>query len=193
MFVVRSVQADDVDPLFDLVQQSEIGLTTLKIAREEMQARVEAALFAFQQTKAKPAGQAYVFVMEDQAIGKIIGTAAVYAKVGGFEPFYTYRIRKSVHESDELKVHKEIDVLHLVEEHDGPSEIGSLFLSPEYWGKGLGRLLSLSRFLFMANFPERFEEKTIAEMRGVVSSEGVSPLWKSLGSHFFQIDYPRSE
>ena len=193
MLVVRSVQEQDIDSLFDLVQQSEIGLTTLKISRDELASRIEGSLFAFKQSKTKPAGQAYVFVMEDQSVGKLVGTSAVYAKVGGYQPFYTYRIRKSVHQSDELNVHREIDVLHLVEEHDGPSEIGSLFLSPDYWGKGLGRVLSLSRFLFMAGFPERFEEKTIAEMRGFVSSEGVSPLWKALGSHFFQIDYPRAE
>ena len=193
MLVVRSVQEQDVDSLFDLVQQSEIGLTTLKISREELASRVESSLFAFKQSKTKPAGQAYVFVMEDQSVGKIVGTSAIYAKVGGYQPFYTYRIKKSVHQSDDLGVHREIDVLHLVEEHDGPSEIGSLFLSPDYWGQGLGRVLSLARFLFMAAFPNRFESKTIAEMRGVVSSKGISPLWKALGAHFFQIDYPKAE
>ena len=45
----------------------------------------------------------------------------------------------------------------------------------------------------MASFPERFETKTIAEMRGVVSSDGIAPLWVALGSHFFQIDYPKAE
>ena len=80
-----------------------------------------------------------------------------------------------------------------VEVHDGPSEIGSLFLSPEYWGGGHGRLLSMSRFLFIAEFPERMEKEMIAEMRGVVNRDGVSPLWAALGSHFFQIGFPRAE
>ena len=193
MLVVRGVQEEDLDQLFELVQQSEIGLTTLKISRDELASRIEASQFAFKQKTAKPAGQAYVFVLEDQSIGRIVGTAAIYAKVGGFEPFYSYQIEQSIHESAELNVHKKIDALHLVEEHDGPSEIGSLFLSPDYWGRGIGRMLSLTRFLYMARFPERFESVTIAEMRGVVTKKGISPLWSAVGSHFFQIDYPKAE
>ena len=49
-----------------------------------------------------------------------------------------------------LKVHKEAKTLHLVQEHNGPCEIGSLFLHPDYRKGGNGWLLSLVRFLFMA-------------------------------------------
>jgi arginine N-succinyltransferase len=131
--------------------------------------------------------------MEDLKHGIIVGTCSIYSKIGGFEPMYSYEIKQSHHDSDELSVHKTIDVLHLRAEHDGPSEIGSLFLSPDYWGGGHGRLLSLSRFLFMAEFSERFEKEVVAEMRGVVDKDGKSPLWTALGSHFFQIDFPKAE
>ena len=131
--------------------------------------------------------------MEDLAKGKLVGTSAIYAKVGGFEPFYSYEIKTSVHESKDLGVRKEVRALHLREDHDGPTEIGSLFLDPAYWGHGHGKLLSLSRFLFMAQFPERFEKEVIAELRGVVNKDGKSPLWSALGSHFFQIEFPKAE
>lgn len=193
MLVVRSVKLDDLDALFNLVQQSELGLTTLKISRDELADRIEKSIFAFHQKSAKPAGQPYVFVMEDVAHGTIVGTSAIYSKVGGFEPFYSYQIKIAEHKSIELGVEKKIEVLHLLEEHDGPSEIGSLFLLPQYWGHGHGRLLSITRFLFIAEFPQRFETEVIAEMRGVVDENGISPLWAALGSHFFQIDYPKAE
>lgn len=193
MLIVRRVQESDLDPLFELIQKSEYGLTTLKISKDELESRIEKSMFAFQQKTGKPNGQPYVFVMEDLNNGKIVGTCSIYSKIGGFEPMYSYEIKESHHNSDDLGVHKTIRVLHLREEHDGPTEIGSLFLSPDYWGSGHGRLLSLSRFLFMAQFPTRFEEETIAEMRGVVNKEGVSPLWAALGSHFFQIDFPKAE
>lgn len=193
MLIVRRVQETDLDQLFQLIQKSEYGLTTLKISKDELESRIEKSLFAFAQKTAKPAGQPYVFVMEDLAVGQIVGTCSIYAKVGGFEPLYSYEIKKSIHHSDDLEVHKEIDVLHLREEHNGPSEIGSLFLSPDYWGSGHGRMLSMSRFLFIAEFPERFESEVIAEMRGVVDSTGISPLWSALGSHFFQIEFPKAE
>lgn len=193
MLIVRRVQEDDLDQLFELIQKSEYGLTTLKVSKQELASRIEKSVFAFSQKSAKPAGQPYLFIMEDVAKGEIVGTSSIYAKVGGFEPHYSYEIETSIHASTDLGVHKEIDVLHLRADHDGPSEIGSLFLSPDYWGGGHGRLLAMSRFLFIAEFPERFEDEMIAEMRGVVDRQGVSPLWSALGSHFFQIDFPRAE
>ena len=193
MLVVRSIHESDLDSLFELIQQSEFGLTTLKVSKEKLAERIDNSLRSFAQKTASPQGQPYVFVMEDLSHGKIVGTSAVYAKVGGFQPFYTYEIHKSIHESEQLGIRKEIDALHLKQEHDGPTEIGSLFLSPEYWGGGHGRMLSLSRFLFLADFPERFESEIIAEMRGVVNTDGKSPLWAALGSHFFQIGFPKAE
>jgi arginine N-succinyltransferase len=193
MMIVRRVHEEDLDQLYALILKSEYGLTTLKVSKDELASRIESSVFAFQQKSAKPAGQPYVFVMEDLGKGAIVGTCSIYSKVGGFQPMYSYEIETSVHHSDELGVHKDVPVLHLRQTHDGPSEIGSLFLSPSYWGAGFGRLLSMARFLFIAEFPERFEKEVIAEMRGVVDSDGVSPLWSALGSHFFQIDFPKAE
>ena len=195
MLVVRRVHESDLDPLFELIQKSEYGLTTLKISKAELESRIERSLFAFTQKSSKPSGQPYVFVMEDLNHGKIVGTCSIYSKIGGFEPIYSYEIKESVHKSDDFDppVENTIQVLHLREEHNGPTEIGSLFLSPEYWGNGHGRLLSLSRFLFMADFADRFEEEIVAEMRGVVDKDGKSPLWTALGSHFFQIGFPKAE
>jgi len=193
MLVVRSVRSDDLEPLYELILQAELGLTTLKISRDKLEERIQAALQAFAQKKAKPAGQPYVFVMEDLANGRLVGTSAIYSKVGGYEPFYSYRIETSVHASEELGIRKEIQSLHLQQEHNGPTELGSLFLSPDYWGSGHGRLLSMSRFMFMADFAERFEKTVIAEMRGVVNPDGRSPMWGAIGAHFFQIGFPKAE
>ena len=193
MLVVRTARLGDLDPLFDLIGQSELGLTTLKISKEKLSRRIQDSIQAFARDDVKPAGQPYVFVMEDLANGQIVGTSAIYSKVGGFQPFYSYEIRPQRFESAQLDVCKEIPTLHLLEAHDGPTEIGSLFLHPDYWGNGHGRLLSLSRFLFMAEFASRFEREVIAELRGVVEKSGKSPLWAALGSHFFQIEFPRAE
>ena len=152
MLIVRCVREEDLDSLFDLIQKSEFGLTTLKISKDELESRIERSLFALSQKDARPAGQPYVFVMEDLSNGRLVGTSAIYSKTGGFEPLYSYEIQKSIHASEELGVRKEIDTLHLSALHDGPTEIGSLFLSPDYWGGGHGRLLSMSRFCFWPVF-----------------------------------------
>jgi arginine N-succinyltransferase len=117
----------------------------------------------------------------------------VTSKVGGFEPFYAYRIATTKHESEMLNVSKEIPTLTLVAEHSGPCEIGSLFLHPDYRRDGNGRLLSLSRFLFIAEYRHRFEPQVIAEMRGVIDAKGHSPFWEAVGKHFFEIDFTRAD
>ncbi|MBL8888978.1 MAG: arginine N-succinyltransferase [Planctomycetaceae bacterium] len=192
MLRVRPAVDADLDPLYALILRSDDGLTSLKITRDQLHDRLENSTFAFRRQSQKMTGLPYVFVMEDLTTGAVVGTSSIYSKVGGYEPFYAYQIEKSIHESKELGVYREIDVLHLHKEHDGPTEIGSLFLLPEYWGKGNGKLLSLSRFLYMAEFPERFDAITIAEMRGVIDRQGRSPFWDALGSHFFQIEFPRA-
>ena len=84
---------------------------------------------------------------------------------------------------------KQIKTLNLVEDHKGPSEIGTLFMHPEHRGGGNGRLMSLSRFALMAACPQRFTEDVIAEMRGNVDPERGSPFWQALGQHFFDMDF----
>jgi arginine N-succinyltransferase len=69
----------------------------------------------------------------------------------------------------------------------------SLYLSPDFRAGGNGHLLSRSRFMLMAQFPQRFAAKVIAEMRGVSDEAGRSPFWEGLGRHFFTIDYGDAE
>ena len=193
MLVIRTAELDDLDPLFELIGQSAYGLTTLKISKDQLCERLEESHFAFRRNPKRPSGQPYVFVMEDLDSGAVVGTASIYSKVGGFEPFYGYRIERLIRSSEQLQITKELQVLHLVKEHNGPTEIGSLYLSPDYRGSGNGRLLSLSRFLFMANFPDRFDKEVIAEMRGRVDEHGTSPFWEAIGHHFFDLEFPKAE
>jgi arginine N-succinyltransferase len=131
--------------------------------------------------------------MEDVESGKVVGTSGIVSKVGGFEPFYAYRVETAIVESQQLNVRKEICTLHLVEQHNGPCEIGSLFLKPDFRKDGNGRLLSLARFLFMADHREYFDPVVIAEMRGVVDDQGSAPFWDAVGRHFFEIDFPSAD
>lgn len=193
MLVIRPVQRDDLDALLELAGSTAFGLTTLPQNREHLSGRIDESLRALDKIDQKPRGESYLFVMEDTQSTRVIGTSGIVSKVGGFEPFYAYRIETSVHHSDMLNVHKEVPTLHLVEDHDGPCEIGSLFLLPQYRGGGAGRALSLSRFLFMAENRDHFDANVIAEMRGVIDEMGHSPFWNALGKHFFEIAFPSAD
>ncbi|MEX2214972.1 MAG: arginine N-succinyltransferase [Phycisphaeraceae bacterium] len=193
MVVLRPAALNDLKELVALVGRAGFGLTSLPADEGLLRSRIEGSQHGFDKLKAKPEGEPYLFVLEDLTTGKIVGTCGVWSKVGGFEPFYAYRIEQTLHESKMLKVRKEIPTLHLVAEHNGPTEIGSLFLAPEYRGGGNGRLLSVGRFLFMAEFKKFFDTLVIAEMRGILTDQGNSPFWDAIGKHFFEIDLPTAD
>lgn len=193
MVILRPVALTDLDSLLELATLTGFGLTTLPHDRELLHKRIIKSQRSFQHMGDEPSGECYLFVLEDLNLSKVIGTCGVCSKVGGFEPFYAYRIESEVLESQFLGVRKEIRTLHLVAEHNGPCEIGSLFLSPDNRGDGNGRFLSLSRFLFMGQHASCFDPMVIAEMRGVIDEQGRSAFWDALGKHFFDIEFPKAD
>lgn len=194
MYVMRPVCAADLDQIADLTELTSFGLTTLPKDAALLEKRIRSSEQSFANLETgEPQGQTYLLVMEEVETGTVVGTAGIVSKVGGFEPFYAYRIEITIHESVTLQIRKEIPVLHLVAEHNGPSEIGSLFLHPDHRHAGNGRLLSLSRFLMMAQFPQLFDRNVIAEMRGVVDEHGKSPFWDAIGKHFFDLEFPKAD
>src|SRR4051812_18666317 len=210
MLVFRPITPDDLPQLSELAAVAGIGLTTLPKDPQLLENRINESRRSFERlalsakaaakagadiagASERPGGEVYLFVLEDLHTGKIVGTSAIVSKVGGFEPFYAYKIETSVAESDVLNVKKEIRYLKLVTDHNGPCEIGSLFLAPEYRKEGNGRFLSLARFLFIAERPRRFDPTVIAEMRGLVDNSGRSPFWECLGRVFFDTDFPNAD
>ncbi|MEX0745060.1 MAG: arginine N-succinyltransferase, partial [Phycisphaeraceae bacterium] len=146
MLLIRPVSLADVDDLLTLAHHTGFGLTTLPRDRAMLERRVRDSQRGFAKRDTDPpGGEAYLFVMEDTETHAIVGTSGMVSKVGGFEPFYAYRIETSVHESPTLGVRKEIRTLHLLVDHNGPCEIGSLFLHPDHRRGGNGRALSLVR------------------------------------------------
>ncbi len=188
MYAIRPIRSSDLDALMVLVGQALSGLTTLPPDREVLGRRIQLSEQSFAKDVEKAGAEGYLFVLEDLEIEHIVGICGIEAKTGGYLPFYAYEIKHETHECEQLQVHKNIPILCVHSEHNGPSEICSLFLSPKNRQRGNGRLLSLSRFLFMAEFKNRFEEQVIAEMRGKLDIDGHSPFWEAIAKHF--IDMP---
>jgi arginine N-succinyltransferase len=138
---------------------------------------------------AAPHEAGYLFVMEDTANGDVAGVCGIETAVGLREPFYSYRVSTVVHASQELDVWTRVRALNISHDLTGYAELCSLFLSPRYRTGGLGGLLSRARFMFIAQFRERFAERICAELRGYFDADGTSPFWRAVGSHFYQIDF----
>lgn len=193
MVIIRPVEPGDLDSLMELSSKTGVGLTTLPHDAEVLGRRISESQRGFARMADKPGGETYLFVMEDLDSGAVVGTSGLFSKVGGYEPFYAYRVESSIVESRMLKVRKEIRTLHLVMEHNGPSEIGSLFLAPAFRQGVNGRLLSLSRFVFIADHRQYFDPVILAEMRGVIDDKGGSPFWDALGHHFFEVPLSKAD
>lgn len=196
MLVIRPITLEDLDAVAALADAAGPGLTTLPRDVKLLRRRMRASLRGFEKLADEdpPRGETYLFVLQDtSAGGRVVGTSGIVSKVGGFEPFYSYRVETTAHECRRLGVRKEVPTLHLAADHDGPCEIGSLFLSAPYRRDGNGRLLSLARFLFMADHAEYFDPVVIAEMRGVVDDAGRSPFWEAVGRHFFDVEYATAD
>ncbi|ACA90334.1 arginine N-succinyltransferase [Burkholderia cenocepacia] len=188
MIVVRVVQTGDVDALVSLAQETGPGLTTFKPDRDALAARIERSRRTLE-GRAAPGEAGYFFVMEESKTGDIAGVCGIETQVGLEQPFYNYRVSTVVHASQELGVWTRMSALNISHDLTGYAEVCSLFLSPRYRTGGVGGLLSRSRFMFIAQFRDRFPERICAELRGHFDEDGTSPFWRAVGSHFYQIDF----
>lgn len=194
---IRPIARADVDGLLALAQQAGVGFTSLPNNREFLAEKIETSARAFEE-RTPVNNRLYFFVLEDEANGELAGCCAIEGQVGHEVPFYNYRLGTLAHSSVQLDLHRTIDTLFLSSDHTGDAEVCSLFLRPEYRGEANkhlrnGALLSKARWLFIAQFRDRFPEKVLAEMRGVFDENNRSPFWESLGKHFFPMDFSEAD
>lgn len=192
MFRIRPVAIADLSALFALASNSGIGLTTLPADEAILRKRIETSLASFA-GHAERADEMFVFVLEDTSHTRVVGVAAIATAVGLREAWYSYRVGTAVHASKELEIFNQTPTLFLSNDHTGHSELCSLFLAADYRHGSNGSLLSKCRFLFIAQFRERFSQKIIAELRGVSDAAGRSPFWDSLGRRFFSMEFQRAD
>lgn len=190
-FLIRTVTNEDLDALYDLAKQTGPGMTSLPADKKLLADKIQESINSLKIEPTKVGAEAYRFVLEYEQ--KIIGVAAIRARVGGYEPSYSYEIKTNRKVSPALGVDKEVEFLEVCKEHDGPTIVSSLFISPEFRAMGYGRYLSLARFLFMANFPQRFTDTVIAEMRGYINDANQSPFWEGTIRHFFDMDFDKAD
>ncbi|RMF13272.1 MAG: arginine N-succinyltransferase [Gammaproteobacteria bacterium] len=188
MMIIRPVRPADLEGVLALAESAGVGVTTLPPNRELLARKIEVARQAFHR-EGEPRSAYYMFALEDTETGRVAGVSAVDAGVGLQDVWYNYRLSNTVHASAELGIHRQIPTLYLSNDMTGCSEVCTLFLHEDYRKGANGRLLSLSRFLFMADFREMFSEKVFAEMRGVSDENGLSPFWEGLGRKFFTVDF----
>lgn len=193
MILLRSAGESDLDAIYHLTGQSGVGMTTLPKNKKLLKQRLLWSCDSYKKVVIKPTNEYYLFVLEDLSSKKIVGTSAIEANTGYETPFYSYKVSKHTLICHSLNIRSEYQVLSLVNDNQGCSEICTLFLEPKYRRNNNGLLLSKARFLFMAQYPERFAPIVIAEMRGISDQCGQSPFWDNVGFHFFHMPFAEAD
>jgi arginine N-succinyltransferase len=187
--VIRPVTHRDLAQLVELAKLAGFGMTSLPQDEAVMRLKIEDAVKSFADTPPRPNQHTFMFVLEDTAADRIVGSTGIKAHVGLTYPFYSYKLSILVQSNRDLEIYSRQQVLHMVNDFTGATEIGSLFLHKDYRHSGIGQFLSRARFLMLAEFPELFSDTVVSELRGVHDANGDSPFYNNVARHFFQMPF----
>ncbi|MDX1974574.1 MAG: arginine N-succinyltransferase [Rickettsiales bacterium] len=193
MMLVRPVATSDHAELLTLAQEAGIGFTSLPADPDVLEKKIQRSVASFALAPGGEREKRFLFVLQDTKTGKLVGSAGIVTHVGLSHPFYSYKLSTIVQASNNLGIYSLQRVLHMVNDYTDATEIGSLFVMPDYRRDGIGRFLSRSRYLMMAEFPDLFSDVVISEIRGVQDDNGESPFYQNLARNFFQMDFKRAD
>jgi arginine N-succinyltransferase len=192
-FLIRPANMDDLQPIYEMAKRTGGGFTNLPPDKKALSAKLERSAAGFDRAGDEVADDLYVFVLENSLTGEVRGTCQIFGKVGQRWPFYSYRIGALTQHSVELERTFRADILNLSTDLEGTTEVGGLFLHPGERAGGLGLLIARSRYLFIRNHRQRFADRTIAELRGVIDEAGGSPFWDGVAGRFFGMSFQEAD
>jgi arginine N-succinyltransferase len=188
MIIIRPIARKDLHLFAEFSFESLLGITNLPRDRQKLLDKIILSETSFLQQIEQPRDEEYYFVLEDLTTERIGGTCGILAS-STQSLTHCYRIETLSTHAKHLSVPKEIEVLKVIPYPSNSSEICALYLQRSFRHSGLGRLLSLSRFLFIATHRQRFKKKVSAEMRGYIDPRQNSPFWEGVGHHFCHLSF----
>lgn len=192
-FVIRPSREDDLEHLYEMAKLTGGGFTNLPADRDALRGKLERSAKAFANTGDELTDETFLLVLENTETGAVRGTCQLMTQVGQQWPFYSYRLNTLTQYSQELDRTVRAEMLHLVTDLEGCSEVGGLFLHPNERAGGLGLLLARSRYLFIAMHRQRFAERVLAELRGIIDDRGGSPFWDGVAGRFFGMTFQEAD
>ncbi len=192
-FRLRAAHPDDLEPLYEMAKLTGGGFTNLPADRSSLRAKLERAEAAFTREDDDLADEQFVLVLENAETGDVRGTCQLMTQVGQRWPFYSYRKTTLTQHSQELERTVRADLLSLVTDLEGSCEVGGLFLHPSERAGGLGLLLARSRYLFIKMHRQRFADRILAELRGIIDERGGSPFWDGVAGRFFGMSFQEAD
>tara|TARA_B110000091_G_scaffold115122_1_gene124289 strand:+ start:216 stop:1247 length:1032 start_codon:yes stop_codon:yes gene_type:complete len=191
--IIRTAKHDDLENLLELSAMLPPGMTSMPCDTETWEKKLQLVSDSISRQPQEDQESVYLLVLEDPTNNAIVGTAGMISGVGNTRPFYNYKMSKEVKTSPDINIKRSSNLLNLVNDYTGATELTSLFLMPEYRRNGAGQFLSRCRFVFMSDFPERFDDVVFAEIRGWLDENEDSPFWNHLGQKFFKLPFHKAD
>jgi arginine N-succinyltransferase len=192
-FRLRAARRSDLEALYEMAKLTGGGFTNLPPDRKALSVKLDRAAAAFANHDDELVDEQFVLVLENIQTGAVRGTCQLMTMVGQQWPFYSYRLNTLTQYSQELDRTVRAELLSLVTDLEGSSEVGGLFLHPNERAGGLGLLLARSRYLFIAMHRARFADRVIAELRGIIDERGGSPFWDGVAGRFFGMSFQEAD
>jgi arginine N-succinyltransferase len=188
-FRLRAARSADLEALYEMAKLTGGGFTNLPPERAALKAKLDRAEAAFGTDNDTIADELFVLVLENGRTSAVRGTCQLMTQVGQRWPFYSYQLNTLTQYSQELDRTVRAELLSLVTDLEGSSEVGGLFLHPNERAGGLGLLLARSRYMFVAMHRKRFADRILAELRGIIDERGGSPFWDGVAGRFFGMNF----
>lgn len=192
-YVMRAAGPADIEGFKQLREIAGAGFTSLMLDDAAMAEKLALSERSFASMAQTVGAERYFMALEHIETGAIAGCCGVKATIGETPPFFNFRMITEAQSSAAVGKRFDLRVLIGVNDFTGCTEVGSLFVRPEHRAGGIGRALAQNRYMLMAAQPQRFRDRVVSELRGVVSEDGVSPFWEAVGRHFFHMDFAEAD
>ncbi|MCP3721881.1 arginine/ornithine succinyltransferase subunit alpha [Paraburkholderia sp. CNPSo 3272] len=189
MLFVRPARLSDLDAIAHMARTAQPVLHSLPHDRAALEARIALSEDSFRADVDFPGEEFYLFVLEDSATGRLVGTSSIVAAAGYAEPFYAFRNDALIHASRELHVNRKIHALTMSHELTGKSRLAGFYIEPTLRGDAAAHLMSRARMMYVAMNRRRFTPEVFSLLLGVTDETGASPFWEAVGRKFFGRDF----
>ncbi len=189
-YIVRGATAQDHAALLELAKH--LNTVNLPADAEALRALLRRSERSFRRQITDPNHRQYVFLLEERATGRVVGTSMILAKLGRRDmPYAYFDMHREERYSSTLNRHFVHHVLSMNYAYDGPTELGGLVVLPQYrrHAAGLGRMISYMRFLWIAMHREDFQDELLVELLPPLKEDGTSYLWEAIGRRFTGLSY----
>jgi arginine/ornithine N-succinyltransferase beta subunit len=90
--VLRAAGGGDLDAIYKMAKRTGGGFTNLPPNRSYLRRKLERAEASFARQEDDVGNDEFLFVLENVATGKVVGTCQLFSKIGSTWPFYSYRM-----------------------------------------------------------------------------------------------------